>query len=91
MKGKKKLNPRDISLDKKHLLGSSESVADFQEHQRQRQIEDEQRTKVNDIHDLINYRSDTDRDLESIFNTLQQINKKIEEILRLLKKTRKEK
>ena len=80
-----------IKLDKKGLLGTAERNAVFKEGQRRRQMQDEQQRKVKDFMDSIEYRAKIDPDLVSIFDTLREMNNKIEEILRLLKKTGKEK
>jgi hypothetical protein len=80
-----------IKLDKKGLLGTAQSNAVFKEGQRRKQMQDEQQRKVKDFMDSIEYRAKIDPDLVSIFDTLREMNNKIEEILRLLKKTGKEK
>jgi len=72
-----------INLDKK---GQSNAV--LKEGQR-RQIQDEQKRKVKDFMDSIEYRAKIDPDLAGIFDTLREMNNKIEEILKLLKKTSK--
>ena len=66
-------------------------TAESKEGQRPRQMQDEQQRKVKDFMDSIEYRAKIDPDLAGIFGTLREMNKKIEEILSLLKKTRKEK
>jgi hypothetical protein len=58
MKRKKKLNSGGINLDRKRLLGSSESIADMQEQQRQRQKEEEEQTRIKNIQDSLNYGSE---------------------------------
>jgi len=72
-----------INLDKK---GQSNAV--LKEGQR-RQMQDEQKRKVKDFMDSIEYRAKIDPDLAGIFDTLREMNNKIEEILKLLKKTSK--
>jgi hypothetical protein len=72
-----------INLDKK---GQSNAV--FKEGQT-RQMQDEQKRKVKDFMDSIEYRAKIDPDLAGIFDTLREMNNKIEEILKLLKKTSK--
>ena len=52
-------------------------------------MQDEQQRKVKDFMDSIEYRAKIDPDLTGIFDTLREMNNKIEEILSLLKKTRK--
>ena len=79
----RKLKRTGINLDKK---GQSNAV--FKEGQR-RQMQDEQKRKVKDFMDSIEYRAKIDPDLAGIFDTLREMNNKIEEILKLLKKTSK--
>jgi hypothetical protein len=88
MNNKRKLKQSGIKLAKKGLLGTAESNAVFKEGQR-RQMQDEQQRKVKDFMDSIEYRAKIDPDLAGIFDTLREMNNKIEEILSLLKKTRK--
>ena len=68
-----------IKQDKKGLLGTAG----------RRQMQDEQQRKVKDFMDSIEYRAKIDPDLSGIFDTLREMNNRIEEILSLLKKTRK--
>ena len=68
-----------IKQDKKGFLGTAG----------RRQMQDEQQRKVKDFMDSIEYRAKIDPDLAGIFDTLREMNNKIEEILSLLKKTRK--
>ena len=88
MNNKRKLK-QSGKLDKNGLLGTAESKAVFKEGQRRRQMQDEQQRKVKDFMDSIEYRARIDPDLAGIFDTLLEMNNKIEEILSLLKKTRK--
>ena len=88
MNNKRKLK-QSGKLDKNGLLGTAESKAVFKEGQRRRQMQDEQQRKVKDFMDSIEYRARIDPDLTGIFDTLREMNNKIEEILSLLKKTRK--
>ena len=88
MNNKRKLK-QSGKLDKNGLLGTAESKAVFKEGQRRRQMQDEQQRKVKDFMDSIEYRARIDPDLAGIFDTLREMNNKIEEILSLLKKTRK--
>ena len=89
MNNKRKSKQSGIKLDKKGLLGTAESNAVFKEGQRPRQMQDEQQRKVKDFMDSIEYRAKIDPDLAGIFDTLREMNNRIEEILSLLKKTRK--
>ena len=88
MNNKRKLK-QSGKLDKNGLLGTAESKAVFKEGQRRRQMQDEQQRKVKDFMDSIEYRARIAPDLAGIFDTLREMNNKIEEILSLLKKTRK--
>ena len=88
MNNKRKLK-QSGKLDKNGLLGTAESKAVFKEGQRRRQMQDEQQRKVKDFMDSIEYRARIAPDLAGIFDTLREMNNKIEEILSLLKKTMK--
>ncbi len=85
----RKSKQSSIKQDKKGLLATAESNAVVKEGQRRRQMQDEQQRKVKDFMDSIEYRAKIDPDLAGIFDTLREMNNRIEEILSLLKKTRK--